>query len=136
MSTIDKLEYDALTSGTAVMQRVDAGVLVLSDADRADFLQRMTTNNISALQSGESTVTVLTNPMARILYVFGVVCRADNLLLLPDVGQAEALVRHLRSQIFFMGRDSTPIFVRFNGQKETIFGPGAWPSPVNGCLWL
>ncbi|MEM7534332.1 MAG: glycine cleavage T C-terminal barrel domain-containing protein [Chloroflexota bacterium] len=124
MSTIDKREYDALTTGTAVMRRVDAGVLVLTDADRADFLQRMTTNNISALQSGESTVTVLTNPMARILYVFGVVCRADDLLLLPDVGQTEALARHLRSQIFFM--DNVKVAdASAEYQRVRVMGPTA-----------
>ena len=81
-----------------------AGVLQLTDADRADFLHRMTSNNINALRPGQSAVTVLTSPTARILQVFTVVCRADDLLLLPAPDQTAALARHLRGQIFFMDK--------------------------------
>ncbi len=94
----------ALRAGAAWIDRTDAGVLRLSDADRADFLQRMTTNNISILRPGQHAVTVLTSPTARILFVFTVVVRPDDLLLLPVPGQAQALARHLRGQIFFMDK--------------------------------
>ena len=73
----------ALTSGAALLPRPNAGVLALLDDDRADFLQRMTTNNINVLQPGQAAVTVLTSPTARIVHVFTVLCRADDLLLLP-----------------------------------------------------
>jgi folate-binding protein YgfZ len=64
----------------------------------------MTTNNIAILQPGQHTVTVLTGPTARILFVFTVLARRDDLLLLPAPGQAQALARHLRGQIFFMDK--------------------------------
>jgi folate-binding protein YgfZ len=96
--------YRALTAGAAIAQRTDSGVLRVTDADRADFLQRMTTNNIQALGPGRSAVTVLTSPTARILFVFTVVYEPDTLLLLPAVGQSAALLRHLRGQIFFMDK--------------------------------
>ena len=38
--------------GAAVLRRSEGGLLELTDADRADFLQRMTTNNIAALRAG------------------------------------------------------------------------------------
>jgi folate-binding protein YgfZ len=84
--------------------RPDGGVLSLSDADRVDFLQRMTTNDIKALGEGQSCVTVLTSPTAKIVQVFTVLAGADELLLLPARGETEALARHLRSQIFFMDK--------------------------------
>lgn len=100
----DTAQYAAITDGIGYQMRDDTGVLRLTDADRADFLQRMTTNNIGALRPGQSAVTVLTSPTARILQVFTVLCRAEDLLLLPSPGQTAALARHLRGQIFFMDK--------------------------------
>ncbi len=97
-------EYQALRQGAALQARPDAGVLSLSDADRVDFLQRMTTNDIKALADGHSCVTVLTSPTAKIVQVFTVLARGDDLLLLPSRGETEALARHLRGQIFFMDK--------------------------------
>jgi len=99
---IDHKQYDALTTGAALYLPAEYGILSLTDKDRADFLQRMTTNDIAALEPGQSTVTVLTSPTARILYVFTVLCRANDLLLFPAEGQTHALAQHLRGQIFFM----------------------------------
>ena len=104
LPSIDQAEYAALINGAALLARPDAGVLRLTDADRHDFLQRMTTNNMSVLRPGQSAVTVLTSPVARILFVFTVIARDDDLLLLPAPGQSQALARHLRGQIFFMDK--------------------------------
>lgn len=96
--------YDALVNAAAFMEQTDGGVLHMTDNDRVDFLQRMTTNDINALQPGQSTVTVLTSATARVLFVFTVVCQPDALLVLPAPGQAAALEKHLRGQIFFMDK--------------------------------
>lgn len=97
-------DYTALTTGAAILERPEAGLLILTDADRNDFLHRMTTNQINKLAPGEATVTVLTSPTARILFVFTVLARTDELWLLPATGQLTALERHLRGQIFFMDK--------------------------------
>src|SRR5690554_646079 len=104
LAPVDQNEYTELVRGAAFLSRPDAGLLRLTGDDRSDFLQRMTTNNINALRFGQSAVTVLTSPTARILYVFTVIARSDELLLLPAAGQSHALARHLRSQIFFMDK--------------------------------
>jgi folate-binding protein YgfZ len=102
-STI-QTDYLALRDSAALQQRPNAGVLVLTDADRSDFLHRMTTNNINALKPGQSAVTVLTSPTARIVFVFTVICRPDALWILPAPGETAALSRYLRGQIFFMDK--------------------------------
>lgn len=94
----------ALRVGAALLVRPEAGVLRLTDADRADFLHRMTTNEINRLAVGQATVTVLTSPTARILHVFTVLARTDELWLLPAPGATVSLERHLRGQIFFMDK--------------------------------
>ena len=107
-------EYNALVEGAALLERADAGLLILTDADRHDFLHRMTTNQINKLAPGKATVTVLTNPTARMLFVFTVLVRADELWLLPVAGQTTALERHLRGQIFFMDK------VKVRNASETL----------------
>lgn len=97
-------DYTALTTAAALLERPTAGLLVLTDADRHDFLHRMTTNQINKLQPGAATVTVLTSPTARMLFVFTVLVRPEELWLLPAPGQTTLLERHLRSQIFFMDK--------------------------------
>jgi folate-binding protein YgfZ len=96
--------YDALLHDVVVWKPASAEVLLLEDADRVDFLQRMTTNDIKRLRVGESCVTILTSPTARILHVFTVLADAEALWLLPAPGDAAALERHLRGQIFFMDK--------------------------------
>lgn len=93
-----------LRDGAAIQLRPTGGVISISDADRSDFLHRMTTNNINALKPGQSVVTVLTSPTARIVFVFTVICRADDLLVLPALGETAAVERYLRGQIFFMDK--------------------------------
>jgi folate-binding protein YgfZ len=96
----------ALGTEAAVWAPPAAGVLRLTDADRVDFLQRTTTNNIKALRPGGSCVTVLTSPTAKIIQVFTVLADEDALWLLPAPGETAALERHLRGQIFFMDKVS------------------------------
>jgi folate-binding protein YgfZ len=104
LHAVDQAEYEAIVNGAAIFPRPTAGVLQLTDADRHDFLQRMTTNNIAVLRPGQSAVTVLTSPTARVLQVFTVIATSDELVLLPAPGQSQALARHLRGQIFFMDK--------------------------------
>ncbi|MCY4093082.1 MAG: hypothetical protein OXF62_19870 [Caldilineaceae bacterium] len=101
---IDEHEYQALVSGAAVQPRPQFGTLCLTDKDRVDFLQRMTTNDIACLQPGQAALTVLTSPVARIDAVFTVLCRRDDLLLLASKGEAENLRQRLQGQIFFMDK--------------------------------
>lgn len=96
--------YDAVRQHAAVWGPFPADVLLLADADRVDFLQRMTTNDIKRLRAGESCVTVLTSPTAKIVHVFTVMADADVLWLLPAPNDGAALERHLRGQIFFMDK--------------------------------
>ena len=102
-STISN-DYHALTTGAALLERPTSGLLILTDADRHDFLHRMTTNQINKLPPGAATVTVLTSPTARILYAFTVLVRPEELWLLPAPEQTPLLERHLRGQIFFMDK--------------------------------
>lgn len=133
----------ALTSGAALLPRPNAGVLALLDDDRADFLQRMTTNNINVLQPGQAAVTVLTSPTARIVHVFTVLCRADDLLLLPAPSERAVLEKHLRGKIFFMdkvrvlNRSDDFVTMRLTGaQAQATLLRAQLPVPAGDDQWL
>lgn len=102
--SVNENEYRALASGAALQLRPQFGILLLGERDRADFLQRMTTNDIVRLQPGQAALTVLTSPVARIDAVFSVLGRQDDLMLLTAAGQADSLRQRLQSQIFFMDK--------------------------------
>lgn len=113
-----------MRAGAAAQRRAEHGALILRGPDRLDFVQRMTTNDVVALEPGQSTVTVLTSPTARILFVFTALPHEEDLLLLPAAGESAALARHLRSNIFFMDK-VTVTDVSDTYQRLRIMGPQA-----------
>jgi len=121
--------HHALHSAAWYRLPASAGLLEVTDSDRVDFLQRMTTNNIATLratsdQSGDSTVTILTSPTARIVQVFTVLARAESLWLLPAPTESATLARHLRGQIFFL--DKVKVQDLSDGWRRAhIIGPNA-----------
>ncbi|MEZ4657518.1 MAG: glycine cleavage T C-terminal barrel domain-containing protein [Caldilineaceae bacterium] len=135
-------QYVALTKGAAFQLRPTGGVLRMTDADRVDFLQRMTTNNIVALTPGTAALTILTSPVARSLFAFTVVCELDALLLLPALGETEALLKHLRGQIFFMDKvkieDVSAQYARLRlmgpEARATLMDLGYEASPADGAV--
>lgn len=82
----------------------DAGTLTLQGPDRIDFLQRQTTNDLSAVGEGDVIRTVLTSPIARILDVFTILVQPDHLIVLPLPGYKQHTLEFLRSRIFFMDK--------------------------------
>lgn len=122
VTNVVQQEYEALREGAAVLARPDSASLTVRGADRADFLHRMTTNDINSLRAGQAAVTVLTTPTAHIRFVFTVLCREDEMLLLPAPGQSEALSAHLRSQIFFMDQVEVGTV---EGHRVRVMGPAA-----------
>ena len=95
-------EYEAGRHAVALLDRVEMAALRLSGATRVDFIQRQTTNDVKALRPGQATITVLTNPQARILDTLTVLARPDDFVILNGPPLRERLVRHLRGLIFFM----------------------------------
>jgi tRNA-modifying protein YgfZ len=100
------------------------GRVVLRGPDRADLLNRLSTNNIVTLQPGQGTRTVLTNPIGRIIDLLTVLALPDRLLLLGTPGHGAALVRFLRKNIFFNDKAEAEDLTHATCQFA-IYGPGA-----------
>ena len=118
--------YDEAYS-SAVMYRVPAaGYLRIAGADRADYIQRQTTNDVRTLDAGRALLTVLTSGTARIIDVWRLILEPDGeavgVITLPGRGAATA--RYLQSRIFFKDQvtltDASAEFAQFE-----VSGPAA-----------
>ena len=74
-------QYRALTSGVAVLDRSDAGRLLLTGDDALDLLNRLSTNELVDLEVGSGAATVLTTNKGRIVDLLHVHRREDRLLV-------------------------------------------------------
>jgi folate-binding protein YgfZ len=77
------------------------GLLRLRGANRLDFVQRMSTNDVHGLTPGQSAPTVFTTPIGRIVDLACVLAREDDLLLIVGRGADERVAHWLRRHIFF-----------------------------------
>lgn len=95
-------DYRAAKEGAVFRPLPAAGYLRLSGGDRMDFLQRQTTNDVSALRGGRALMDVLTSPTARILDVFELILEDEHIGVLTQPGRGEGLASYLRGKVFFM----------------------------------
>ena len=81
------------------------GYARVTGADRFDFLNRQTSNDLRLLTPGRSLVTVLTTPLARIQDVLILVTEsADAIAAITLPGQGASTAAHFRGKIFFMDK--------------------------------
>ena len=79
-------QYRALTSGVAVLDRSDAGRLLLTGDDALDLINRLSTNELATLEADTGAATVLTTNKGRIVDLLYVHRREDRLVVFtsPD----------------------------------------------------
>jgi len=93
--------YEAALKNAAYYVQDNVGFLRLRGADRLDFLQRQTTNDLRLLTAEQTVSTVLTSPTARILDVLRVIEEGESLGVIPLSGRASETSTFLRKRIFF-----------------------------------
>jgi folate-binding protein YgfZ len=101
---ISEPQVNAYRAAYATVGRVDRtarGRVWLTGQDRAELLQRLTTNDIVKLNPGQGTRTVLVNSHARILDLLTVYGLPEALLVTTTIGQGNTLARFLQGKIFF-----------------------------------
>lgn len=95
------MAYAAAYESAVLFAGSDRGRIWMRDRDRAALLNRLTTNQIEALQPGQGCETVLTSPIGRIIDLLTVICLDDGLLVVTSPGRGPAILHHLRKQVFF-----------------------------------
>jgi tRNA-modifying protein YgfZ len=92
--------YKAVAADGGVVRRVDRGVLSVSGADRAAWLQGLLTNDVTALKEGESQYAAYLTPQGRMISDMHVFAQADRLLLDVPLPLAASLRDKLDGLIF------------------------------------
>ena len=82
-------QYRALTSGVALVDRSDAGRLVLTGNDALDLINRLSTNELATLQVGAGAATVLTTNKGRIVDLLHVHRSEDRLVVFTSLGNQQ-----------------------------------------------
>ena len=92
--------YKAVTANGGVVRRPDRGVLAVSGADRAAWLQGLLTNDVEALKEGEVQYSTYLTPQGRMITDMHVAARGNRLLLDVPVTLAATLRDKLDGLIF------------------------------------
>ena len=93
------------TLSTACFHVTGAGFLRLAGADRIDFIQRQSTNDLSGLAAGAHLETVLTNAAARIIDVLQIYPDGEDTLAAVTLhGRGPATAFFLKKRVFFNDR--------------------------------
>ena len=100
------------------------GRIIMTGRDSASLLQRLTTNDVLALQPTQGLQTVLTTPIGRIIDVLHVVRVGDALWVLTSPGQGPAVYSHLKKNIFFNDQISLTPAAR-SYRQIALYGAGA-----------
>ena len=92
--------YTALRTTGAVVKRADRGVLSVTGADRATWLQGLVTNDVLALAEGQSCYAAYLTPQGRMITDMNILARADRLLLDVPLPLAASLRERLDGLVF------------------------------------
>jgi folate-binding protein YgfZ len=92
--------YKAVSEQGGVARRVDRGVLAVSGADRATWLQGLLTNDVEAMKDGDTRYAAYLTPQGRMISDMNVVARGDRLLLDVPAPLAASLRDRLDGLIF------------------------------------
>ena len=92
--------YKAVTANGGVVRRADRGVLAVSGADRAAWLQGLLTNDVEALKDGEVQYSSYLTPQGRMITDMHVAARENRILLDVPLALAATLRDKLDGLIF------------------------------------
>ena len=93
--------YRAAHESAVIALHNERGVLQLTGGTRLDLINRMSTQAVTGLKSGEGAATVLTTEIGRIIDRPILYATSDSVYVLTGEGHADALARYLLRNIFF-----------------------------------
>jgi len=118
-------QYQALTSGVGVSLLAGRTIIEVTGADRTQFLQSFTTNDVKRLVPGLGCEAFVTGSQGKTLgYVF-IFCEADKFMLDTTSGQAAALIGHFEHYVItedvqFIDRTTDYCDILIAGQNAAL----------------
>jgi len=124
--------YRSALAAGGVVRRTDRGVLVVSGADRATWLQGLLTNDVESLKPGETRYAAYLTPQGRMITDLHVIADGDRLLLDVPAALAPSLRDKLDGLIFSEDASVTNESERLS--VWTIVGPDRFTEVVAEAL--
>jgi tRNA-modifying protein YgfZ len=118
-------EYHAVLNNAVLLDRSHEARLKLTGSTRAEFLQRMSTNDVLSVPQNAGRPTIFTSPTGRVIdrvWVFHT--PADAFTLFGGPGRLDFLTSLLRRQIFF-GDDVQLESLQASTRQFALHGPTA-----------
>ena len=116
-------EYRAARQGAALLDRSAFGRLRISGADGLDLLNRLSTNKVIDLASGEGVSTVLTTNKGRIIDLLPIINLGDELLVITSPQTVQNVVDWI--DLYTFGEDIKVRDVTEETALLSIIGPDA-----------
>lgn len=98
---IDPTVYAAATETAVLVDRSSLGMLKITGASRLDLIDRMSTQAVKRLQSGEGCATILTTDIGRIIDRLILYASSDTVYALTSENHADPIARYLMRYVFF-----------------------------------
>ena len=93
--------YAAAHTSAIVVDHAGRGMLLLTGATRLELINRMSTQAVAGLKSGEGAATVLTTDIGRIIDRPILYATSDSVYVLTGEGHAASLARYFMRNIFY-----------------------------------
>ena len=126
--------YAAAHEAAVLVRHAERGMLYLTGNTRLDLINRMSTQAVGGLQSGEGAATVLTTDIGRIIDRPILYAASDAVYVLTGEGHAGALARYFMRNIFFNDdvqvRDisaGTPIYGVYGPRAGEMLAAAGFP---------
>ena len=131
-------EYAAIRRGTAMMDRVDRGLVELRGPDASDLISRLVTNVLP--EGDETTQAYLLARTGRVLSDLRMIVRGESVFLDLDRTDAELVVEHLGSFVFaeeveIINQTSDRHRIELYGPEAEIVFRTAFPEPPPDLRW-
>jgi len=98
---IDPQTYQAAHETAVFTNRSNLGMLKISGATRLDLIDRMSTQRVKNLHSGEGAATILTTEIGRIIDRLILYASSDTAYALTSENNSDAIARYLMRFVFF-----------------------------------
>ena len=100
-STTIEAAYQAAQNGAVMIDRSQMGMLKFTGESRLDLINRMSTNGVLNLSSGEGRATVLTTDIGRIVDRLILYASSNAVYALTGAGNGDNVARYLMRFVFF-----------------------------------
>ena len=134
MSQISLEQYVAAREAAVLVDRSHLGMLKLTGATRLDLINRMSTQAVNDLQSGQGAATILTTDIGRMIDRLILYTGSDAVYCLTSENNADNIARYLLRFVFFTDdfqvedlSEKTAVYAIYGPQAKVKLAEAGFP---------